>query len=708
MSRIAVNKLANRLKTKEINVDSLIDNSLRSLKPSSVLPSVRDNGSPLEVGDTVTNLTDGFEYKYTGTGWLSTDIAFLVKELAKSTGAGTVGFDRSPISAIIGSLAKAITGLSISIWEYDNLVTVRPTPTDPTTWNWTPALQAAINATNGIKHTTIVVPLNVDIGMVTATGKHNWSITGGGKLRKITANPMLSLYGCNNVNIYNLRLDGNIVWDEATNGSILPGVGRTAYGVGVYAQECNDLKIYDCDIFDFANDPISIRGKYTGGVPGTSGATLVTASERIVVARCNIYNYRNTAIYLAGVKNCTVMSNQIYTTDAFGYIRGNGIYLVDWCESITCIDNKMLRIGDNGIGVGEVGNPLAQNKKVSLISNSVDRCVYMCILVAGGEDVLVYDNTLTRGMMQQALVPEAFILAGNPGALQVKGGNTSKTKRIQVISNTVDQSYQRGIYVFDDAAVSKANWTSGVEVSHNIVRRSQQENIYINMALSVTVNFNQSSEGLTTGIFVSGSHDLFMNRSFLNTGHGILSSQLNTFTDQDQNPTISHNRCRENGLNGIQIIGGSLARAQILHNKCKGNGSAGTTVGGKSGIRANGLHHPLIQGNECSDNYGPGILVDSCTRFVVDNGNMLTNNGVDSALPQNQRAGIYVMCTATAFREGRLMSNKMFAGLNQQVGYAAEFDTSTLLIAIGNEPDAHPILPQNILRKTWANIYNNE
>lgn len=88
MSRIAVNKLANRLKTKEINVDSLIDSSLRSLKPSSVLPSVRDNGTPLEVGDTITSLSDGLEYKYTGTGWVTTDIS----DLLKGNSSGKIGY----------------------------------------------------------------------------------------------------------------------------------------------------------------------------------------------------------------------------------------------------------------------------------------------------------------------------------------------------------------------------------------------------------------------------------------------------------------------------------------------------------------------------------------------------------------------------------------------------------------------------------------
>lgn len=659
---------------------------------------------------------------YTTTGiWANDSSKFALRgdsvlrqDLASSKGAGSIGFNRSPIAAAVGSLAKAIAGLDITLWEYEHLVTVRPISGDPSSWDWAPAVEAAVNENaDGKKHVNIVVPVGKFLcGMVKITEKHRWSVTGPGTLIKNTPNPMISLYRCNKVNAHHVGLNGNIVWDEATHGSILPGVGRTAYAVGIYAEQCNDLKIFDCDIFDFANDPISIRGKYAGGAPGSANASLVTASERVLITGCNIYNYRNTAVYLGGVKDCFVGHNAIYTTDAFGYVRGNGIYLVDWCDGVLCFDNKMERIGDNGIGVGEVKNPLAQNRNISLISNNIDRCVYMSILVAGGEDVLVYDNTLTRGVMQRALVPEAFLLSGNPGSLQVRGGNTSRAHRVRLIANTVDQSHQRGIYVFDDVAITKANWTSGVEVTSNIVRRSQQENIYVNMAIPVFVAFNQACDGAGIGIFTSGGHDLFMNRAWGNVNHGILSSQLNTFPTQEQNPTISQNRCWDNGQNGIQVLGGALVRAnpprpKILHNKCRGNGASGASLGGKSGIRANGLYHPLIQGNECSDSYGPGILIDSCTGYVADSSNILSNNGWDTSLPQKQRAGIYVMCTATSFKDGRLMSNKMFAGENQQVGYAAEFDTTGSLICIGNEPDAHPLLPQNVARKSWEDIFNN-
>ena len=69
----------------------------------------------------------------------------LRQDLARNTGAGSIGFNRSPIAAAVGSLAKAIAGLNITLWEYEHLVTVRPISTDPSSWDWAPALEAAIN-----------------------------------------------------------------------------------------------------------------------------------------------------------------------------------------------------------------------------------------------------------------------------------------------------------------------------------------------------------------------------------------------------------------------------------------------------------------------------------------------------------------------------------------------------------------------------------
>ncbi len=117
MSRIAVNKLANRLKTKEINVDSLIDTSLRSLKPASVLPSVRDNGAPLEVGDIVTSLVDGKIYSWKGTVW-EPSTQQLEERLALSTGSEIISTIQSGAGAVSRPLSSKLNE-RVTVLDFD-------------------------------------------------------------------------------------------------------------------------------------------------------------------------------------------------------------------------------------------------------------------------------------------------------------------------------------------------------------------------------------------------------------------------------------------------------------------------------------------------------------------------------------------------------------------------------------------------------------
>ena len=72
MSRIAANKLANRLKTKEVNVDVVVDKLASQLMPNSVAPTVRTDGSALVAGDTYFNTTTQADMTYTSGGWVKT------------------------------------------------------------------------------------------------------------------------------------------------------------------------------------------------------------------------------------------------------------------------------------------------------------------------------------------------------------------------------------------------------------------------------------------------------------------------------------------------------------------------------------------------------------------------------------------------------------------------------------------------------------
>lgn len=118
----------------------------------------------------------GLTLPYTTTGSGAAEIAtfrgvgdaVLRQDLANATapakGAGLVGVLREPATAPHGTIAQVISAVAVSVWEYANLVTVKPTPADPSTWDWGPAMQAAHNEnvvvhypqTNEYKHSATI------------------------------------------------------------------------------------------------------------------------------------------------------------------------------------------------------------------------------------------------------------------------------------------------------------------------------------------------------------------------------------------------------------------------------------------------------------------------------------------------------------------------------------------------------------------------
>lgn len=147
MSTIRINKLEDLTGNNGIlvsDINKATQSALRVLKPALTFPTVRDNGSPLQVGDIITNLADGFEYKYTGTGWLSTDIA----TLALPDGVGGIGWERQARSPLHTGLKGFVNSSRINLWEkkfVDMAIKPSATVNDPTTWDWAPAIQGAIN-----------------------------------------------------------------------------------------------------------------------------------------------------------------------------------------------------------------------------------------------------------------------------------------------------------------------------------------------------------------------------------------------------------------------------------------------------------------------------------------------------------------------------------------------------------------------------------
>ena len=79
------------------------------------------------------------------TNFVSVGDAALRQELAQPDGATLVGWARTPLADAITTVSGMLDAQHSNIWEFASAVVSKPNPLDPSTWDWTPALQAAFD-----------------------------------------------------------------------------------------------------------------------------------------------------------------------------------------------------------------------------------------------------------------------------------------------------------------------------------------------------------------------------------------------------------------------------------------------------------------------------------------------------------------------------------------------------------------------------------
>ena len=236
---------------------------LRFPEPSSTLPTLRADGSPLQIGDQASLLPDGKQYIYKSSGWEENDLSVFsdwglsfgalasesearielsinnvdntsdankpvstpqqtalngkvsVATLASSSGSSGVGFSRPSLYASTISIDKILSHSSVNIWEFESFVTSKPDAGDPSTWDWTPALAAAGAAIAGsgpIPMATdgfVVIPSGIFKISSVDLGQRVGLYFQGGVIRPLdvtTSRPYLIKLGGFN-RIYNLCID---------------------------------------------------------------------------------------------------------------------------------------------------------------------------------------------------------------------------------------------------------------------------------------------------------------------------------------------------------------------------------------------------------------------------------------------------------------------------------------------------------------------
>jgi hypothetical protein len=77
------------------------------------------------------------------------DIPLLRSDLANSTdttkGAALVGWKRDTVPGSVSTVGRMLDLQSVDVGEFADLIVSKPNPTDKNTWDWTPAINAAIN-----------------------------------------------------------------------------------------------------------------------------------------------------------------------------------------------------------------------------------------------------------------------------------------------------------------------------------------------------------------------------------------------------------------------------------------------------------------------------------------------------------------------------------------------------------------------------------
>lgn len=152
----------------------------------SAPPASGNSGEPLQIYYRYFNTVDQLEYLYKSTGWVANNLdgqllatsqgASLIGAVMQDGSPGTVqdaidigdislrsdlssdaegaslsAWKRKPLASGIKTVQGALDAQMVSVWEsaFVALITVKPNPIDPSTWDWTPAFQAAVNALKG-------------------------------------------------------------------------------------------------------------------------------------------------------------------------------------------------------------------------------------------------------------------------------------------------------------------------------------------------------------------------------------------------------------------------------------------------------------------------------------------------------------------------------------------------------------------------------
>lgn len=104
-----------------------------------------------------------------------------IDALEDPDGSTRIGWERIGLSETITNVAGQLNATPVNIWEFADLVTSKPTPGDPSTWDWTPAFVALSAHASPIKQVPPTPAVTMYIsGAFTVKSGSKWFLRGAG------------------------------------------------------------------------------------------------------------------------------------------------------------------------------------------------------------------------------------------------------------------------------------------------------------------------------------------------------------------------------------------------------------------------------------------------------------------------------------------------------------------------------------------------
>ncbi len=274
-------------------------------------------------------------------------------DLLGDNGAYAVGFIRQNLSAQISTAGQMLSASSeVNPWEYASLIVDKPNPEAPSTWDWTPALQAAINAAQSF-----------GVGVYISPGSY---ITG-----VLTLVPNVGIRGAGQINtVLRAKADGQAIIRYAAVDSIKFGFSISDIGFASNGKTgCTAIRLNggtsDIRISRVNIENVSVTGTFAQGVSlrfcaNTTIKNMFTSEvvDAIYIDQCadtdilsaKLQNGSGYGVYINGGAGAFDEGVRLVSVSTNGQAFGLGINGQDWgcataCSFSTCLSGGLVMVG---------------------------------------------------------------------------------------------------------------------------------------------------------------------------------------------------------------------------------------------------------------------------------------------------------------------------------------------------------------------------